>query len=144
MRDDLTKLLTMKGHSVDLLNKIGLSNEDHDIYNSRLMFPLHDLNGKVIGFSGRIITSGKQNKYLNTKETELFKKGKLLYHYHIAKEEARVKKSVMIMEGFKDIIRASTHGIKNTVATMGTALTKDHIKEIKRLSNNIILGASTG
>ena len=139
MRDDLTKLLTMKGHSIDLLNKIGLSNEDHDIYNSRLMFPLHDLNGKVIGFSGRIITSGKQNKYLNTKETELFKKGKLLYHYHIAKEEARVKKSVIIMEGFMDIIRASTVGIKNTVATMGTALTKDHIKEIKRLSNNIIL-----
>ena len=138
-RDDLTKLLTAKGHSIDLLNKIGLSNEDHDIYNSRLMFPLHDLNGKVIGFSGRIITSGKQNKYLNTKETELFKKGKLLYHYHIAKEEARVKKSVIIMEGFMDIIRASTVGIKNTVATMGTALTKDHIKEIKRLSNNIIL-----
>lgn len=138
-RDDLTKLLTMKGHSVDLLNKIGLCSEDHDIYNFRLMFPLHDLNGKVIGFSGRIITSGKQNKYLNTKETELFKKGKLLYHYHIAKEEARVKKSVIIMEGFMDIIRASTVGIKNTVATMGTALTKDHIKEIKRLSNNIIL-----
>lgn len=139
MRDDLTKLLTMKGHSVDLLNKIGLSSEDHDIYNSRLMFPLHDLNGKVIGFSGRIINNGKQNKYLNTKETELFKKGKLLYHYHIAKEEARVKKSVIIMEGFMDIIRASTVGIKNTVATMGTALTHDHIKEIKRLSNNIIL-----
>ena len=138
-RDDLTKLLTAKGHSIDLLNKVGLSNEDHDIYNSRLMFPLHDLNGKVIGFSGRIITSGKQNKYLNTKETELFKKGKLLYHYHIAKEEARVKKSVIIMEGFMDIIRASTVGIKNTVATMGTALTRDHIKEIKRLSNNIIL-----
>lgn len=138
-RDDLTKLLTAKGHSVDLLNKIGISNEDHDIYNSRLMFPLHDLNGKVIGFSGRIITSGKQNKYLNTKETELFKKGKLLYRYHIAKEEARVKKSVIIMEGFMDIIRASTVGIKNTVATMGTALTRDHIKEIKRLSNNIIL-----
>ena len=138
-RDDLTKLLTMKGHSIDLLNKIGLCSEEHDIYNSRLMFPLHDLNGKVIGFSGRIITSGKQNKYLNTKETELFKKGKLLYHYHIAKEEARVKKSVIIMEGFMDIIRASTVGIKNTVATMGTALTKDHIKEIKRLSNNIIL-----
>ena len=139
MRDDLTKLLTAKGHSIDLLNKIGLSNEDHDIYNSRLMFPLHDLNGKVIGFSGRIITGGKQNKYLNTKETELFKKGKLLYHYHIAREEARVKKSVIIMEGFMDIIRASTVGIKNTVATMGTALTRDHIKEIKRLSNNIIL-----
>lgn len=138
-RDDLTKLLTLKGNSLDFLNKIGLTNEDHDIYTSRLMFPLHDLNGKVIGFSGRIITNSKQNKYLNTKETELFKKGKLLYHYHIAKEAARISKSVIIMEGFMDIIRASTVGIKNTVATMGTALTKDHIKEIKRLSNNIIL-----
>ena len=138
-RDDLTKLLTLKGNSLDFLNKIGLTNEDHDIYTSRLMFPLHDLNGKVIGFSGRIITNSKQNKYLNTKETDLFKKGKLLYHYHIAKEAARISKSVIIMEGFMDIIRASTVGIKNTVATMGTALTKDHIKEIKRLSNNIIL-----
>ena len=138
-RDDLTKLLTLKGNSLDFLNKIGLANEDHDIYTARLMFPLHDLNGKVIGFSGRIITNSKQNKYLNTKETELFKKGKLLYHYHIAKEAARISKSVIIMEGFMDIIRASTVGIKNTVATMGTALTKDHIKEIKRLSNNIIL-----
>lgn len=138
-RDDLTKLLTLKGNSLDFLNKIGLTNEDHDIYTSRLMFPLHDLNGKVIGFSGRIITNSKQNKYLNTKETDLFKKGKLLYHYHIAKETARISKSVIIMEGFMDIIRASTVGIKNTVATMGTALTKDHIKEIKRLSNNIIL-----
>ena len=138
-RDDLTKLLTLKGNSLDFLNKIGLANEDHDIYTARLMFPLHDLNGKVIGFSGRIITNSKQNKYLNTKETELFKKGKLLYHYHIAKETARISKSVIIMEGFMDIIRASAVGIKNTVATMGTALTKDHIKEIKRLSNNIIL-----
>ncbi len=138
-KDSLTKLLIAKGYNLDLLNKVGITTNDYDIYHSRLMFPLHDLNGKVIGFSGRIITSGKQNKYLNTKETELFKKGKLLYHYHIAKEAARVKKSVIIMEGFMDIIRASTIGIKNTVATMGTALTKDHIKEIKRLSNNVIL-----
>ena len=138
-RDSLTKLLTMKGYSFDLLNKVGITTNDYDIYHSRLMFPLHDLSGKVIGFSGRIITDSKQNKYLNTKETELFKKGNLLYHYHIAKDAARVKKSVIIMEGFMDIIRASTIDVRNTVATMGTALTREHIKEIKRLSNNIIL-----
>ncbi|HIS38868.1 MAG TPA: DNA primase [Candidatus Onthousia faecavium] len=137
--DDLTKLLTKKGYSLDLLNKIGLTVNDYDLYHNRLMFPLHDLTGKVIGFSGRIITSGKQNKYLNTKETELFKKGKLLYHYHIAKEKVRVDKSIIIMEGFMDIIRASTINVKNTVATMGTALTSDHIKDIKRLSTNILL-----
>lgn len=138
-RDVLTKLLTKKGYSTDLLNKIGLSNNDYDIYHSRLMFPLYDLSGKVIGFSGRIITDGKENKYLNTKETDLFKKSNLLYHYHIAKDASRISKSVIIMEGFMDIIRASTVGIKNTVATMGTALTSDHIKEIKRLSSNILL-----
>ena len=137
--DTLTKLLEKKGYSLDLLNKVGLTSNDYDIYHNRLMFPLHDLTGRVIGFSGRIITPGKQNKYLNTKETELFKKGRLLYHYHIAKEAARISKSIIIMEGFMDIIRASTIGVKNTVATMGTALTKEHIKDIRRLSNNIIL-----
>ena len=135
----LTRLLTSKGYSLDLLNKVGISVNDYDLYHSRLMFPLHDLAGKVIGFSGRVITDSKQNKYLNTKETDLFKKGKLLYHYHIAKERARVDKAIIIMEGFMDIIRASSINVKNTVATMGTALTNDHIKEIKRLSTNILL-----
>ena len=72
-------------------------------------------------------------------ETEIFKKGEMLYHYHIAREECRLKKSVIVMEGFMDVIRASTIGIKNTVALMGTALTKEQINLIKRLSNNIIL-----
>ena len=138
-RDLLTKFLISKGYSYDLLNECGLTRDDYDIYHQRLMFPLHDLQGRVIGFSGRIIKKTDQNKYLNTKETALFKKGKLLYHYHIAKEAARVSKCVIIMEGFMDVIRASSIGIKNTVATMGTALTSDHIANIKRLSKDIIL-----
>ncbi len=137
--NNLTNLLIKKGYTIDLLNQVGLSTGNNDLYRNRLMFPLHDLNGRVIGFSGRIITSSKQNKYLNTKETELFKKGKLLYHYHIAKEAVRISKNVIIMEGFMDIIRASIYGFDNTIATMGTALTKDHISNIKRLSPNIIL-----
>lgn len=137
--NNLTNLLMKKGYTIDLLNQVGLSTGNNDLYRNRLMFPLHDLNGRVIGFSGRIITNSKQNKYLNTKETELFKKGKLLYHYHIAKEAVRISKNVIIMEGFMDIIRASIYGFDNTIATMGTALTKDHISNIKRLSPNIIL-----
>lgn len=137
--NNLTNLLIKKGYTIDLLNQVGLSTGNNDLYRNRLMFPLHDLNGRVIGFSGRIITNSKQNKYLNTKETELFKKGKLLYHYHIAKEAVRISKNVIIMEGFMDIIRASIYGFDNTIATMGTALTKDHISNIKRLSPNIIL-----
>ncbi len=138
-RDDLTKLLVNKKYELSILNKIGLSNDDHDIYNDRVMFPLYNVSGQVVGFSGRIYKDVDQNKYLNTKETDIFKKGEMLYHYHIAREECRLKKSVIVMEGFMDVIRASTIGIKNTVALMGTALTNNQFNLLKRLSNNIIL-----
>lgn len=138
-RDDLTKLLSSKDYDLVTLNRIGLSSDDHDMYNDRIMFPLYDVSGRVVGFSGRIYKDNGQNKYLNTKETDIFKKGEILYHYHVAKEECRQSKSVIIMEGFMDVIRASSIGIKNTVALMGTALTKEQIALIKRLSNNIIL-----
>ena len=138
-RDDLTKLLTSKDYDLATLNKIGLSSDNHDIYVDRIMFPLHDVNGRVVGFSGRIYKDDNSNKYVNTKETDIFKKGEMLYHYHIAREECRIKKNIIIMEGFMDVIRASSIDIKNTVALMGTALTKEQINLIKRLSNNIYL-----
>ena len=137
--DDLTKLLMKKEYDLVTLNRIGLSNDNHDIYNNRIMFPLYDITGKVVGFSGRRYDDIKENKYVNTRETDIFKKGEMLYHYHIAKEECRISKSVIVMEGFMDVIRASTIGIKNTVALMGTALTKEQINLLKRLSKNIIL-----
>ena len=137
--DDLTKLLTNKSYNLVTLNRIGLSSDDHDIYNDRIMFPLYDVNGRVVGFSGRIYKENGQNKYVNTKETDIFKKGEMLYHYHIAREECRKKKCVIVMEGFMDVIRASTIGIKNTVALMGTALTKEQTELIRRLSPNMIL-----
>ena len=138
-KDDLTKLLSSKSYDLVTLNKIGLSSDNHDVYNDRIMFPLYDTSGKVVAFSGRRYDNIKENKYVNTKETEIFKKGELLYHYHIAKEECREKKSVIVMEGFMDVIRASSIGIKNTIALMGTAMTKEQINLIKRLSNTIIL-----
>ena len=138
-KDDLTKLLENKSYDLITLNRIGLSTDNHDTYNDRIMFPLYDTSGKVVGFSGRIYKDNNQNKYLNTKETDIFKKGELLYHYHIAKEVCREKKNVIVMEGFMDVIRASSIGIKNTIALMGTAMTKEQMNLIKRLSNNIIL-----
>ncbi len=138
-KDDLTKLLESKSYDLVTLNKAGLSSDNHDIYNDRIMFPLYDISGRVVGFSGRIYKDNGQNKYLNTKETEIFKKGEMLYHYHIAKEECRKNNTVIVMEGFMDVIRASTIGIKNTVALMGTALTKDQMQLIKRLASTIIL-----
>ena len=137
--DDLTKLLTQKNYDLVTLNRIGLSSDNHDIYNNRIMFPLYDTTGRVVAFSGRRFDNIKENKYVNTKETDIFKKGELLYHYHIAREECRKSKSVIVMEGFMDVIRASSIGIKNTVALMGTALTKEQINLLKRLSNNIYL-----
>lgn len=137
--DDLTKLLMKKDYDLVTLNRIGLSNDNHDIYNNRIMFPLYDITGRVVGFSGRRYDDIKENKYVNTRETDIFKKGEMLYHYITAKEECRISKSVIVMEGFMDVIRASTIGIKNTVALMGTALTHDQINLLKRLSKNIIL-----
>ena len=137
--DSLVKLLTDKGYSLDTLDKLGLVSNEHDTYINRIMFPLWDLNGRVVGFSGRIYDNSKLNKYLNTKETPIFKKGELLYHYHIAREEVRTKKYVIVMEGFMDVIRASTIGYRNVVALMGTAMTKEQANLIKRLSNDVIL-----
>ena len=143
-RDDLTTLLQSKNNDLVTLNRIGLSIDKYDIYSERIMFPLYDINGRVVAFSGRIykdkdLKDKTKNKYLNTKETDIFKKGQLLYHYHIAREECRKSHSVIVMEGFMDVIRASSVGINNTVAIMGTALTKEQITLLRRLSNNIIL-----
>ncbi len=137
-RSDLTDLLLKKEYDLATLNKIGLSSDASDVYRDRIMFPLYDVSGKAVAFSGRIYRSKDQSKYVNTKETEIFKKGELLYHYHIAKEECRIHKFVIVMEGFMDVIRASTIGYRNTVALMGTALTKEQIQLLKRLSSNII------
>ena len=88
---DLTLLLTSKNYDLKTLNQIGLSSDGHDVYKNRIMFPLHDPYGKIVGFSGRIYEDidKDKNKYLNTKETVIFKKGSCLYHYHIAKDAAR-------------------------------------------------------
>ena len=139
----LTKLLLQKGYDETELLKSGLVIKNEyglgDIYINRIMFPLHDLNGKVVGYSGRIYNSNDSSKYINTKETEIFKKGELLYNYHRAKEEARNSGQVIIMEGFMDVIRAYMIGIKNVVATMGTAITKNQALLIKRMAKDVVL-----
>ena len=137
--NDLTNLLTKKSYDINMINEIGLSNDKHDVYNDRIMFPLHDTYGKCVGFSGRIYDSSSDSKYVNTKESPIFKKGEMLYNYHRVKEECRKKNYVIVMEGFMDVIRASSVGINNCVALMGTSMTKEQLNLIKRLSSNIIL-----
>ena len=142
-RDMLTKLLKSKKHDDKVLLRSGLINENNymlnDVYKNRIMFPLYDLNGKVIGYNGRVYNGETENKYINSKETDIFKKRELLYNYHRAKDECRKKKSVIIMEGPMDVIRAYTIGVKNCVATLGTAFGKEQAMLIRKLSNNVIL-----
>lgn len=142
-KDSLTKLLKSKKYSDDLLIRSGLINENNfelnDVYRNRIMFPMHDLNGKIIGYNGRVYNGEKENKYINSKETEIFKKRELLYNYYRAKEACRVDKYVIVMEGPMDVIRASTVGIKNCVAALGTAFGKEQAMLIRKLSNNVIL-----
>lgn len=142
-RDLITNLLRSKKYSHQDLLKSGIiiqqHGEYHDIYYNRIMFPIWDVSGKVVGFSGRVFHGEDNYKYINTKETEIFKKGELLYNYHRAKEYARPVDTVIIMEGQLDVIRAYSVGIKNVIGTMGTAITKKHALLIKRLAKNVIL-----
>ena len=136
----LTEYLINKKYSIDKLVDVGLTNENgHDIFINRIMFPIYDLSGNPVAFSGRIYNTKDTSKYINTKETDKFKKGKILYNYHIAKEHLKKNDSVIIMEGQMDVIRASTIGVNNCIATMGTALTRDHKSIIKNMTNNVIL-----
>jgi len=137
--DSLTKLLTKKGYDDLTLDRLGLSSNNHDLFINRIMVPIQDMNGRVVAFSGRVYNKKSDHKYVNTKETEIFKKGTILYNYHRAKEEARRSKYVIIMEGYMDVFRASSVGFKNVVAIMGTALTLEQTNLVKKLSNNVYL-----
>ncbi len=136
---DLVQLLTKKGYDLNTLNQIGLASYDKDLYNSRIMFPLQDLSGRIVGFSGRRYDGIKENKYVNTKGTPIFQKGNTLYHYFDARDEVRKKKCVIVMEGFMAAIRSISIGIGNVVSLMGTAMTKEQAELIKRLSEHVIL-----
>ena len=139
-KGNIYEALIKKGFDNKDIIKSGLANENgYDLYRNRIMFPLWDLNGKVVGFSGRIYNGENAPKYINSKETEIFKKGELLYNYHRARNECRRKNEVIIREGLMDVISAYTHGITNVVAAMGTAITSSNAHLISRMAKNIIL-----
>ena len=141
--NNVAKLLVKKGFDENELINIGLvgksNNYTYDIFRNRIMFPLYDLEGKVVGFSGRIYNNEDDSKYVNSKESVIFKKGMLLYNYHRALKYARDLHQIIVVEGFMDVIRLYTVGIKNVVATMGTAITKEHANLIRKLSKNVVL-----
>jgi|WetSurMetagenome_2_1015567.scaffolds.fasta_scaffold55435_2 DNA primase len=111
----------------------------YDRFRDRIIFPIADYSGRVVGYSARVAPGGdeSQAKYVNTPETEVYHKSKILYGLDKAKNEARQKDSILLVEGNMDVIASSQAGIKNVMAVSGTALTSEQIKIIKRYTSNI-------
>lgn len=139
----LVKSLSNMGHSLLDMVRSGLvieSGEGFDRFTNRIMFPLHDQEGRVVGFSGRIFKeSDNESKYMNSPESDIFIKGETLYNYHRVKDTVRKAGYVIICEGFMDVIAFHRAGIENAVAIMGTALTNGHMKALHRLTKTIYL-----
>lgn len=138
----IKSLNNLKYSNIDIARS-GLAIEATDYYDrftDRIIFPIKNEHGRTIGFSGRIYIKGTgDSKYLNTNETEVFKKNEILYNYHSVKNEMKRGDSLIICEGFMDVIALAKAGINNAVALMGTALTNKHLRLLKRLTSSIIL-----
>ena len=138
--DGLTKFLRAQGFSIDELELVGLSKMGQrgpiDKFRNRLMWPIRDISGDVVGFGARKLASDSIDtgpKYLNTSETTIYKKSQILYGLNLAKKEIAKKRQVVIVEGYTDVMAAHLAGITTAIATCGTAFGADHIRIIRRL-----------
>ncbi|OLO38902.1 DNA primase [Alkalihalophilus pseudofirmus] len=142
--DSLTNLLEKRGYNLKSLEKAGLlsvrefDGKLFDRFRNRVMFPIWDGQGNVIAFGGRIIDDGKP-KYLNSPETVLFNKSRTLYGIHLARPNIRKLNQAVLFEGYIDVISAWGAGISNGIATLGTALTEEQAKVIRRNAETVIL-----
>lgn len=138
-KDHLVRALKSKGYTTSELRDAGLLNQfDGDLFRSRMMVPFFDNTGDIIGFTGRIIGDGEP-KYLNTPETLLFNKSRFIFGLTQAKEFIRQSGFVVIVEGNMDVISSHQAGVREAVATSGTAMTEQHLKILSRLTNDIRL-----
>ena len=142
--DTLLSLLSKKGYDEKQLLDIGLINQVngkfYDMFTRRITFPLWDKEGNIVGFSARIYRGEKDvSKYMNSRETIVFKKGETLYNFHNARDAAKREKKIIVVEGFMDAIRVSSIGYKNVVALQGTAMTNEQIEMLKKLRVPVIL-----
>lgn len=141
--EDLKDFLEVQGFSEELIILSGLAirsdtGRSYDRFRDRLIFPIRDIKGRVVGFGGRALDD-TMPKYLNSGETAVFNKGKLVYGIDLAREAIRKEDRAVIVEGYMDTIIAHQYGFSNTVASMGTAVTEDQIYQLKKLTQNIIL-----
>lgn len=140
----ISDYLSKKGFTESEMERAGITKTEgkntYDRFRGRIMFPIFDAAGRVIAFSGRILNDdGKSAKYLNSPQTEIFDKSKVLYGYHAAKQAIRKFDFSILVEGQMDLLLAHQAGFENTVACSGTALTAEHLHLLKRISNKIIM-----
>ncbi len=142
--DFVLKFLSKRGFDEALLEEAGIlvKREDgknsFDRFRNRIMFPIRNHHGDVIAFSGRAL-GHDEPKYLNSPETPIFNKSELLFNFHQARQAIRKKGQAVLFEGFADTISASAAGVDNGVATMGTSLTDDHIRTLKRNCSEVLI-----
>ncbi|HEY4475880.1 MAG TPA: DNA primase [Candidatus Paceibacterota bacterium] len=145
--DTLSKYLLKLGYKISDIERAGLVFKTErgtywDRFRHRLMFPLHNHFGKTIGFTGRLLPGAAETevgKYVNSPETPIFAKSRLLFGFHKSKGVIREAKTAVLVEGQMDFLMAWQDGVKNVIATSGTALTSEHLKNLKRIADTIIL-----
>ncbi|MDY0781597.1 DNA primase [Tenacibaculum sp. IB213877] len=144
--DNFTNAALKKGYDLKYLKATGLTivkeggaeEKKFDRFKGRVMFPIHSMSGRILGFGGRILTNDKKAaKYLNSPESDIYHKSKILYGIYQAKKEIAKEDNCYLVEGYTDVISFHQSGIENVVASSGTALTSDQIRLIHRLTNNI-------
>jgi len=142
--DDFTKAALAKGYKLEYLEKVGLvkSREDRqfDFFRGRVMFPIHSVSGRTLGFGGRtLITDKKIAKYFNSPESIIYNKSEILYGLHFAKGDIVKYDNCFLCEGYTDVISMYQAGIQNVVSSSGTSLTKEQIKLIRRYTQTITI-----
>jgi DNA primase len=140
--DNFTKAALTKGYDLKYLASTGLTivkeNKQFDRFKGRVLFPIHSMSGRILGFGGRILTADKKAaKYLNSPESDIYHKSKILYGIYQAKKEIAKQDNCFLVEGYTDVISFHQSGIENVVASSGTALSSDQIRLIRRLTQNI-------
>ena len=140
-KDKLTQTAIGKGYNKELLQRVKLTNSyGGDFFRDRVMFTIHNLSGKVVAFAGRILKKDvKAPKYVNSAETDIYHKSKVLYGTHLAKRAIRQEDSCIIVEGYTDVISLHQAGVENVVASSGTSLTIEQVGLIKRHTSNVII-----
>ena len=137
------RFLQEKGHSLKTIDDVGIASSSNGVHTDRnagrVIFPIMDANGEVVGYSARRLGDGPEAKYVNSPETYLFHKSNILYNFHNAKEKARIAGYIYVLEGFMDVFALYRIGIESCVATMGTALTAEHIRLLRSLNVEIRL-----